>query len=491
MKRAIFIFILMAVIAALIYAMILSIPKQYVWDMSAKDKDASTEPYGLALFDQVMMRSLPNRYSTHTIDPAVFEKNETVKEQISNKKANDGDSDDYHYAVNAPSDGFVSDHSCNILIIQTHTWTATSDGGYYTVFPALFDIARRGGKAMYVLQHGDIYAGLRNALRVICDYYTVNLCLYDDYPLSYKDKPYSKPWLEDYNDRPITVRTPHGTLELRSRYALNYINSSSKIINNDMLGLTLNAYMYDSYNSDDVYVADIHFPESDGHLYISTLGLYFSNIGLKIPQGDKVIEELMGLIDDREVKRIQYPVISATSAHGHRKGEDNSLDVLARNDSLAWVWMMAIIFTILLLIRGLMRRQPPTNDGVYLDKTDFVAVREYQFRKSPLLHFIFQCSWLYKDNSRYNQLFDSNFRRVAKAFSHTAGYELLSASDDQLISASHIFASLQKRNYIDIHDELKWIRDTKRQIDNAPPDSIRINSRTFARSQIIAEHFPL
>lgn len=475
-------------VCLLLYALI---PKPFKWNFDQADPNGH-EPYDMAVFDSLMYRSLPNGYEIMEWKrPADADKSAQPTILTSTEKA-----------LNLAEQ--CDPKTQSLLIIQRFKF-ADADNNEVSPLIAALNYANAGGDVLLVREQLDgrdpFVRELTNSLGKPFDYGGY------DSPSNYlpdnmRDK-------DDLVDWKIVEKD---TIKVHRRYAPTYYQycntaktgsysdvsdledygkevpeaaAAEKILKK--MQLSLDPYFKSSANIL-CYGLNFHNVKSGGNVYLCTLGIYFSNLGVTIPDADKVIAFNMDKICHKPVVRVEYKHRKTKSTASSTESEKtNVLYVLSKNEALSFAWLLVLLLAVIILACGIYRRHPAKQDAhlVYVDETDPVAVREAKFRQSPLLHFIFQYSWLYKGQQNYTDLFLINYRQFARYVNKRSGMELGSASENDLIVASKTLALRTGLDAAVVKQDLLWMRDVKLNADagNSIPPS------DYVKSQQIIEKY--
>ncbi len=473
MKKYIYIFAAIAVACCLV---LVSQRKHFsTWDVSIADANGH-EPYDMAVFDSLLYRSLPNGYEVRHWDVADADKQyytddeDTPRFQDIKKRLHLTDS--------------LNPKKQSVLIVQRTAWRDSSEFEVNTLIDAL-DYANKGGNVLVVKEQIEYYDYFLN---------TLTKALGSGMDVGQHPSGYTATDLSEREDDVYFVNTPDGKLRIRNRFAPSYLIEDSSSIQESKealsiakeMKLSIKPYLSTHNNSGRIYGVVFHNEKSGGKVYLCTLGLYFSNLGITIPDADKVIAYNMGKIDNKPVVRVDYEKFVPSYRRSSSKFED-TLSVLSKNEALSFAWTLVLLMAVLVLVCGIYRKHPAKRDAhlIYVDETDPVAVREAKFRQSPLLHFIFQYSWLYKGKRNYTELFLINYRQFARYVNRKSGVELTSADKDKLHTAANALAMRTGLDLSDIRQDLIMMRKDKLNADNGEI----ISPEDYIRSQQIIEKY--
>lgn len=469
LKKYIYIFVAIAVVCGLV---LFSQRKHYsTWDVSTADPNGH-EPYDMAVFDSLLYRSLPNGYEVKHWDVA-----EAYTDIYTNK----------YKEIIKPlhlTDS-LNPKSQNVLIVQRTELYSENDYTINALRDAL-DYADQGGNVLLVreqLGYGDSFLNrLTGQIGETMDY--------DEY--SYFPK-YDVKQLSKIDDYVLQAKTSEGRLNIHHRFAPSYFIKDDYDQEDNIadvflkkMSLSYESYIKSSKPYNRIYGLVFRNKRSGGNVYLCTLGLYFSNLGVTIPDGDKVIAYNMGKIDNKPVVRVDYEkLVPNGSSLNSESGK--MLSVLSKNKALSFAWTLVLLLAVLLLVCGIYRKHPAKRDAhlIYVDETDPVAVREAKFRQSPLLHFIFQYSWLYKGKQNYTELFLINYRQFARYVNRKSGIELSSADDNKLKTATNALAMRTGLGHEEIWRDLINMRLNKMNADNGTI----ISPKEYIQSQQIIEKY--
>lgn len=475
-------------VCLLLYALI---PKPFKWNFDQADPNGH-EPYDMAVFDSLMYRSLPNGYEIMEWKrPADADKSAQPTILTSTEKA-----------LNLAEQ--CDPKTQSLLIIQRFKF-ADADNNEVSPLIAALNYANAGGDVLLVREQLD---GRDPFVREL----TKNLGKSFDYGGYNSPNNYLPDNMRDKDDLVDWKIVEKDTIKVHRRYAPTYYQycntaktgsysdvsdledygkevpeaaAAEKILKKMQLSL-------DPYFKSDAnifcYGLNFHNEKSGGNVYLCTLGIYFSNLGVTIPDADKVIAFNMERISHKPVVRVEYKHRKTKSTASSTESEKtNVLYVLSKNEALSFAWLLVLLLAVIILACGIYRRHPAKQDAhlVYVDETDPVAVREAKFRQSPLLHFIFQYSWLYKGQQNYTDLFLINYRQFARYVNKRSGMELGSASENDLIVASKTLALRTGLDAAVVKQDLLWMRDVKLNADagNSIPPS------DYVKSQQIIEKY--
>lgn len=475
MKKYIYIFVAIAVLCC--FGLFLQREHHSIWDVNTADPNGH-EPYDMAVFDSLLYRSLPNGYDVKHWDVVAASQNKCF--------------DDYDHISkykDVPKPLCLADSlnpkKQSVLIVQRTEWYDDDNGTIDVLMDAL-DYADKGGDVLLVreqLGYGDSFLNrLTYKTGETLDYSSMS-----GFPFTYDLKELSEK--EGYT---FMVETSEGKMNIKSTFAPSCLqkydydkaNSTAEVFAKKM-SLSCEIYMSNK-NVNEIYGVAFHNKKTGGNVYLCTLGLYFSNLGVTIPEGDKIIAYNMGKIDKKPVVRVDYDKL-VYNGTGKDSGLDQILSVLSRNKALSFAWSLVLLMAALILICGIYRKHPAKRDAhlIYVDETDPVAVREAKFRQSPLLHFIFQYSWLYMGKRNYIELFMINYRQFARYVNRKTGVELNSADNQELEKASAVLAQRTGLELADIRQDLIWMQVNKLNADN---ESI-ISPKDYIKSQQIIEKY--
>lgn len=474
-----YIYILAAVAAVflcfLLYALI---PKPFKWNFEQADPDGH-EPYDMAVFDELMNRSLPKGYEVVELEPAT--KALDLTQKLDPKKQ-------------------------SVLFIQRFK-LADADNKLVRPLIAALEYANAGGDVLLVREQLDARDPFVRELTDILD---------KPYDFGGYNSPsnYYPENLSDREDEVFWIVVGKDTIKIHNRFAPTYYkinwvpnnrNSSEVSDLEDLVSeerspeadeaagllrkMTLSFEPYlQCDNTVICYGLKFHNEKTGGNVYICTLGMYFTNLGVTLPDADKVIAYNMEQISQKPVVRVEYNHRKTKSSSTVQDSEENKIfSVLSKNKALSFAWLLVIILAVLALLCGLYRKHPAKKDAhlVDVDQTDPVAVREARFRQSPLLHFIFQYSWLYHGQRNYTDLFLINYRQFARYVNRKSGMELGSANDNDLIVASKTLALRTGLDAAVVKQDLLWMQNTKL---NADADDT-ISPSEYVKSQHIIEKY--
>lgn len=472
MKKYIYIFA--AAIAVVCCLVLLSQRKHLsIWDISTADPDGH-EPYDMAVFDSLLHRSLPNGYEVKHWNAANVNGYDTDNENTLKYK-------DIKKPLHLTDS--LNPKKQSVLIVQRYAWCDSTNFDIDPLIDAL-DYANKGGDVLVVkeqISYSDYFLNsLTKSLGSSMDF-GQNQSGYDVKDLSKKD------------DDIYYANTPDGKLSILNRFASSYLvkDNTSDYDSPEVAAITkemrlsMKPYL-STLNGGRVYGVVFHNEKSGGNVYFCTLGLYFSNLGVTIPDGDKAIACNMGKIDHKPVVRVDYEKVISENRNSN-SGFEKMLSVLSKNKTLTFAWSLVLLMAVLILLCGIYRKHPAKRDAhlIYVDETDPVAVREAKFRQSPLLHFIFQYSWLYKGKKNYTELFLINYRQFARYVNRKSGVELASADDSQLKTATNTLAMRTGLDHEAIWKDLNSMRLNKLNVDNG----IIISPQDYIQSQQIIEKY--
>lgn len=511
-----------AFVCLLLYFMM---PKHFKWDFYEADPNGH-EPYDMAVFDSLMHRSLPEGY-------------EVMAWQRPNEGTG-GDEDDLlantEKALNLQQR--LDPKKQSVLMIQRYN-CADAAGNKVSPLIAALNYAAKGGDVLLVKEQLESSDPFFESL-------STNLGLPFVYVSPYSLDSYQPKQLRDRSDQTYPVGTGEETVEIHTKYTQAYfviepsfleerkkgvpeivdivpkegynaepselseadkeiefagtpIDSItpdlSELPDNDddnarrilkKMDLSLDSYL-DAAN-EHYYGLRIHNNKTGGNVYICTLGLYFSNLGVTLPDGDKLIAYNMEKISHKPVVRVEYNYRKTYSSDYHDSTEKNELfSVLSQNEALSFAWLLVLLLAVTALACGIYRKHPAKKDAhlEYVDETDPVAVREARFRQSPLLHFIFQYSWLYKGQRNYTDLFLINYRQFARYVNRKTGLELGSASESDIAQTSKTLAQRTGLDATVVEEDLTWMHDNKLNADNG----VEISPADYVKSQQIIEKY--
>lgn len=464
-----------------------------MWDFGSADPDGN-EPYDMAVFDSLMYRSLPKGYEVMEWErPADADNSEHPTILTSTEKA-----------LNLAEK--FDPKKQNLLIIQRFKFADANNNEVSPLIAAL-NYADRGGDVLLVREQLDgrdpFVRELTGILGMPFDYGGYNSPS-NYFPENLRDKDDFVEWKIVNND----------TIKIHRRYTPTYYQTSgvgnagrnSEVPDMEALEkeerepeaivaekiLKKMPLSFDPYLKSDAtiicYGLKFHNDKTGGNVYLCTLGMYFTNLGVTLPDADKVIAYNMEQISEKPVVRLEYKHYKTKSSTNAEDTETNKiLTVLSKNKALSFAWLLVIILAVLALLCGIYRRHPAKQDAhlVYVDETDPVAVREAKFRQSPLLHFIFQYSWLYKGQQDYTDLFLVNYRQFARYVNRKTGTELGSANGNDLVVASKTLAQRTGLAAADVKQDLVWMRNIKL---NADEGSV-ITPSDYIKSQQIVEKY--
>lgn len=466
-------FIIVAV--AIILALGLSTrKKQFVWSME-QSTPKGHQPYDMALFDELLQRSLPSGYEVRPLNTEFDEV--STQEEVDKMAETEPVKKKYLCGYPVSTDVLGDPRTENILVVQKYDWVYDGE-----IAADLLNYVMQGGNVVLVTGKSDATGGFLNALLA-----NVDEGAYNNY---YELSSYGPSTLTPvyYKNSPDTFVTINESTQVNGRFASADFNRDSHPYCRDDADagmrrfakqLKVRSIMSDKSH---IYGIDIYRQGKKGHLYVVSLVEYFTNLGVMLPEGPGVIACALSNIDKRKVVRIEYPYIVPNSASQPTKND--SMMAIAKTPALALAWKLVLLMAFLLLVRGLYRRLPatPGAERELLDETDPVAVREYRFRHSPLLHFIFQYSWLYRGRHDYRSLFEINFRRMARYVAHHTSVELASADKEQLKLAANVLASRHSMPASEVLDDLAWMQGFMTGDGN-------ITANVFKYSQTITEKY--
>ena len=502
MKKFLYIFVAIAALVCILYL----IPRNHYhkWDITHAAPEGH-EPYDMVVFDSLLCNSLPNGYDVKrwkvvaktddddVADDAVVVNDEDDDDVVIEDSVVYEDDEDNNVPLYKDIDkrlhltDSLNPKKQNVLIVQRYEWT---DNIGINVTPLIdaFDYANKGGDVLVVkeqIEYSDYFLNsMTELLGTSMDYGQAH----PNYPFGYDAKDLSK-----REDDVYFAKTPDGNLRIHNRFAPSYlIKDNSNIYDSpeavsivNEMKLSMKPYL-STYNDGKIYGVVFHNEKSGGNVYFCTLGLYFSNLGVTIPDADRIIAYNMGKIDRKPVVRIDYEKYTRKDVSSD-SGLDKLLSVLAKDKALSFAWIMFLVMVVLVLICGIYRKHPAKRDAhlIYVDETDPVAVREAKFRQSPLLHFIFQYSWLYKGKRNYTELFLINYRQFARYVNRKSGVELISADEKELEKASNALALRTGLDLSLIRQDLIWMQINKLNVDNATT----ILPQDYIKSQRIIEKY--
>lgn len=460
----------------LLYAIV---PKPFKWDFNKADTDGH-EPYDMAVFDELMSRSLPKGYEVMEWEPATNALDLTQK--LDAKKQ-------------------------SVLFIQRFK-LADADNKLVRPIIAALEYANAGGDVLLVREQLDgrdpFVKTLTGILGKPYDFEGYNTS-HDYLPENLRNR-------EDYVFWKVVGKD---TIKIHHRFAPTYYQTNKVAYNGSSSGvpdivdfqqeerypeadevsgllrrmtLSLDPYLQCDNNSSICYGLHFHNDRTGGNVYLCTLGMYFTNLGVTIPDAEAVIAYNMEKISGKPVVRVEYKHRKSYDSTQTRETKENQLlAVLAKNQALSFAWLLVLLLAVIALVCGVYRRHPAKKDAhiVYVDETDPAAVREARFRQSPLLHFIFQYSWLYKGQRNYTDLFLVNYRQFARYVNSKSGMELGSANENELTLASKTLGQRTGFAAAAVKQDLLWMRDTKLSAD----DGNVISPSDYIKSQQIIEKY--
>lgn len=487
------IYIIAAVVAAFVGFLLYAFTSDpFVWEIDKANADGH-QPYDMAVFDELMRRSLPNDYKVVEWGRDKEKSDSTDGDIVTNTQT----------ALNL-TERFDA-KTQNLLIIQRFKF---ADANNHEISPliAALNYANAGGDVLLVREQ------LEDEDHFVLQL-THSLGTPFHYGGYYSTHKYLPKYLREREDSIDTIVVKGDTLKIHKRYAPTYyqkyvdpnyeINEIPSISPNDpkvkevrnalrrcsgTMKLSMDTYMM-SENGTTCHGLRFHNTRTGGNVYVCTLGIYFSNIGVTIPDADKVIAYNMEKISQKPVVRMDYKhAVKYEYTNNEKASKENKLfAVLTKNEALSFAWILIVLLAVLALACGIYRKHPAKKDAhlIYVDETDPVAVREARFRESPLLHFIFQYSWLYKGQDNYTELFLINYRKLARYVNRKSGMELASAKEKDLDAGSKTLAQRTGLDAATVKQDLLWMHNTKLHADAG----YTIAPKDYIKSQQIVEKY--